>query len=132
MEGYKISLVEIPSQNSSPRPVSKKEEERMIEHEEIEEILNELEQFVSSIFIAPKKSSRLRPVINLKNLSSHAECNDFKMEDLFLLNEFFEEGDDLFKLDLKTLIFSVSSPSLSKVCKISMETEVVLTSLPLF
>ena len=54
------------------------------------------------------------------------------MEDLFLLNEFFEEGDDLFKLDLKTLIFSVSSPSLSKVCKISMETEVVLTSLPLF
>ena len=55
MEGYKISLVEIPSQNSSPRPVSKKEEERMIEHEEIEEILKQTRAICKLNFHSPEE-----------------------------------------------------------------------------
>ena len=38
VEGYKILLVEIPSQNSSPPPVSMNEEEKMIVQEEVEEM----------------------------------------------------------------------------------------------
>ena len=39
VEGYKIHLLEIPSQNSSPLLVSMKEEKNMIVQEEIEEVL---------------------------------------------------------------------------------------------
>ena len=39
VEGYKIDLLEIPSQNSSPLLVSLKEEKNMIVQEEIEEVL---------------------------------------------------------------------------------------------
>ena len=39
VEGYKIDLLEIPSQNSSPLLVSMKEEKNMIVQEEIEEVL---------------------------------------------------------------------------------------------
>ena len=38
VEGYKILLVEIPSQNSSPPPVSMNEEEKMIVKEKVEEM----------------------------------------------------------------------------------------------
>ena len=63
MEGYKISLAEIPSQNCSPPQVLKKEEEKLIVQDEIKEILkkliasveNKLEQSVNSIFIVLKK-----------------------------------------------------------------------------
>ena len=47
------------------------------------------------------------PEENLNNLNSYVEYNHFKMEGLFLLNELLEEGDDLCKLDLKDVYFSV-------------------------
>ena len=92
-----------------------KEEENMVVHEKLEEMLkkviapvqNEPEQSVSSIFIVPKISSGFRPVINLKNLNSYVECNHFKMEGLLLLNKLLEEGGYLCKLDLKDCYFSV-------------------------
>lgn len=63
MEGYKISLVEIISQNFSSPQVSKKEEEELIVQDEIKEILkktiasveNKLGQSVNSIFMVLKK-----------------------------------------------------------------------------
>ena len=63
--GYKIPLLEIQSQNSSPHPVSINEEEKMIgemlKKTAIATVQNKPEQFVSSIFIFPNKSSGFRP-----------------------------------------------------------------------
>ena len=114
-----------------------KEAGKMIVQEEIEEILkkkmiaplqNEPEQFVSSISIVPKKSSRFRPAINLKKLNSYVEYNHFKME---RLTSFENEGNYLCKLDLKNTFFQCLFTKTLQVCKISMETEVVPISLPL-
>ena len=63
MEGYKISLVEIISQNFSSPQVSKKEEEELIVQDEIKEILKKNDSFsgkqigqsVNSSFIVLKK-----------------------------------------------------------------------------
>ena len=67
--GYKIPLLEIQSQNSSPHPVSINEEEKMIgemlKKTAIATVQNKPEQFVSSIFIIPNKSSGFRPGFRL-------------------------------------------------------------------
>ena len=89
---------------------------------------NKPEQFASSIFIASKKSSGFGPEINLKNLNSYVNYNHFKMVVLSLKFISFEWAPWGGRSSLKTgskrsLFFSASPPSLSKVCKISRETE---------
>ena len=81
--------------------------EEMLKKKTIAPVQNKPEQFVSSIFIDPKKSSGFRPVINLKNLNFYVEYNHFKMESLFLLNELLGERDYLCKLNLKDAYYSV-------------------------
>ena len=58
-------------------------------------------QFVSNLFIIPKKSDDLRPVINLKPLNEFVQYHHFKMEglntllDLLSGSEFFITIDDM-------------------------------------
>ncbi|XP_068704199.1 uncharacterized protein [Montipora foliosa] len=58
-------------------------------------------QFVSNLFIIPKKSGDLRPVINLKPLNEFVQYHHFKMEglntllDLLSGSEFFITIDDM-------------------------------------
>ena len=64
-------------------------------------------QFLSPLFLVPKKDQTQRPVINLKKLNAYIPYNHFKMEGLFLLKEILQEGDYMCKLDLRDAYFSV-------------------------
>ncbi|CAD6230766.1 GSCOCG00012196001-RA-CDS [Cotesia congregata] len=47
----------------------------------IQECVKEEGQFLSSIFLVPKKNGKMRFILNLKNLNSFIETTHFKMED---------------------------------------------------
>ena len=68
-----------------------KEIEEMAEKEAIVQVQNKVEQFLILIFVVPKSTGHRR-VINLKELNSLVEYNNFKLEKLFLLNELLEKN----------------------------------------
>ena len=48
----------------------------------IEEAYHSYGEFVSNVFLRPKKGGRFRMILNLRNLNSHVEYNKFKMDSL--------------------------------------------------
>ena len=68
------------SEEEVGKNIVQEEMEEMLKKKAIAPVQNKPDQFVSSIFIVPKKSSGFRPIINLKNLNSYIEFNHFKME----------------------------------------------------
>ena len=65
-------------------------------------------EFISKIFLVPKKDGGSRPVINLKRLNSHIVYQHFKMEGLLhLLKHIIQEKDFMIKIDLKDAYFCV-------------------------
>ena len=64
-------------------------------------------QFLSSIFLVPKKGGGNRPVINLKELNHHIPYTHFKIESLSLLKELLKKEDFMCKVDLKDAYFAV-------------------------
>ena len=91
-------------------------QERVLVDQEIEHMLKEgaikvfqqdCSLFLSPIFAVPKKDSGHRPVINLKNLNHYIPYSHFKMEELFLLKQTLQEGDNMCKIDHKNAYFSV-------------------------
>ena len=57
-------------------------------------------QFISQIFVVPKKEGRFRPVVNLKALNRHIKCLHFKMEGAHLLKDLLQKGDWMVSIDL--------------------------------
>ena len=64
-------------------------------------------QFLSNLFLVPKKDGGNRPVINLKALDSFIPYSHFKMEGLHLLKDVLRENDFMCKVDLKDAYFCV-------------------------
>ena len=64
-------------------------------------------QYLSSIFLVPKKETGQRPVVNLKRLNKHIPDIHFKMESISLLKEMLQQGNYMWKIDLKDAYFSV-------------------------
>lgn len=90
-----------------------------------------LGQYLSLIFLVPKKDSVYRPVINLKGLNRHIEYHHFKMESLSLLKELQQKGEFLCKLE-ECLFFSAPPSEIPKVCEIRVEESNLPVSMPLF
>ena len=65
------------------------------------------DQFLSSIFLIPKKNGGHRSIVNLKKLNQYISCVHFKMEVLFLLKEHLRRGNCRCKIDRKDTYFSV-------------------------
>ena len=64
-------------------------------------------RFVSNIFLIPKKSGGLRPVINLKDLNTFVRYEHFKMENIKLVKEIIQSNDFLTSIDLKDAYFAI-------------------------
>jgi len=62
-------------------------------------------QFVSQIFVVPKKDGKFRPVVNLKALNRFMK--HFKMEVVHLLKDLLQKGDWMVTTDLKDAYLSV-------------------------
>ena len=72
-------------------------------------------QFLSPIFLVPKKDSGQRPVLTLKKLNQNIPYAHFKIEGFFLLKELLQENNYMCKINLKYAYFSAPpSPELQK------------------
>ena len=65
-------------------------------------------QFVSNLFVVPKKTGDLRPVINLKPLNEFVQYHHFKMEGLSSLLDLLSGGEFLTTIDLKDAYFTIN------------------------
>ena len=65
------------------------------------------QQFISTMFLVPKKGGQFRPVINLKALNQFVRPQHFKMESIQMLKDLFRPGDWLAKVDLKDAYLTI-------------------------
>ena len=65
------------------------------------------DQFVSSLFLVPKRDGNSRAVINLKDLNVFLQYDHFKTEGIHLLRHLLQPNDWLGKIDLKDAYFVV-------------------------
>ena len=116
VKGYQIPFLKHPKQDRPPPKSSwSLEEQKLIDQEvqkmlqkgAIQEVPSIQGQFLSSIFLVPKKGLGYRPVINLKSLNHYIPYQHFKMEGLHFLKDLLQKGDYMCKLDLKDAYFSV-------------------------
>ena len=64
-------------------------------------------EFISNIFLVPKKTGDFRPVINLKPLNQFVQKIHFKMENIRMALNCISPGDFMVSLDLKDAYFSI-------------------------
>ena len=64
-------------------------------------------QFVSRLFLVPKKSGDMRPVINLKTINTFVVYQHFKMENINSLSDILRPNDFIATIDLKDAYFTV-------------------------
>lgn len=117
VQGYKIEFSTMPYQHN-PRitPVPKNSLKLNLIQEEIDSLLQKQaiiqvqetpQEFISTIFLVPKKSGGMRPIINLKPLNNYVETIHFKMETLQTALNLLQKGDYLVSVDLKDAYFSI-------------------------
>lgn len=76
-------------------------------------------QFLSPIFLVPKKDSGQRPVLNLKKLNQDIPYAHFKTERLLLLKELPQENKYMCKKTPKRwLFFSAAKSRVAKAHKV--------------
>ena len=71
-------------------------------------------QFLSNLFLVAKNDGGHRPVINLKELNKNIPYQHFKMEGLHYLKLMLQQGDYMFKLEMKDAYFSVPLNKISR------------------
>jgi hypothetical protein len=64
-------------------------------------------QFLSNIFLVPKRDGKSRPVINLRDLNAFLQYDHFKMEGTHLLRDLLQPQDWLGKIDLNDAYFVI-------------------------
>ena len=90
VNGYSIEFESKPFQNTVPKPIKFNENDTAIIDAEISDLLAKKiiervtifdeDEFISNIFVRPKKNGKFRVIINLKHLNEFIEYNHFKME----------------------------------------------------
>ena len=57
-------------------------------------------EYVSSLFLVPKKGGQFRPVVNLKGLNQFVAYQSFRLENLNSLRPLVQLGDWMINIDL--------------------------------
>ena len=117
ISGYRIEFQAKPVQVNSKYQIVLSKLERKILNSEIEEMKSKQavefvqsqtkDQFVSHLFVRPKKDGGMRPIFNLKSLNQFVTYNHFKMEGFQVVRNLIQEGDWLCKVDLKDAYFCI-------------------------
>ena len=137
-KGLKIPFLERPSQNQPQTEIKMSREEKRLVETEVQELLRKgaitpargsMDQFISNIFLRPKKDDRFRPIINLNQFIPYSH---FKMEGLKQLEDLLRQSDLMVKINLKDAYFSIPLHPETKVCKVSMERESIPIPISLF
>ena len=89
--GYKIEFFKEPNQLFIPKMISFNDGDSVLVQNEVELLLAKVaikqlnspsDEFISNIFLVPKKDGTRRPIINLKSLNEFIEYNHFEQENL--------------------------------------------------
>ncbi|XP_057294612.1 uncharacterized protein LOC130623139 [Hydractinia symbiolongicarpus] len=116
VSGLQIPFIEQPKQQKIPQNFRMNQKEVALVTKEVESTLvkgaiqsicHVKGEFLSNVFLVPKKDRGNRPVSNLKHLNKFVPYHHFKMEGLHLIQEMIQEGDYMCKIDLKDAYFCV-------------------------
>jgi len=115
--GYKIEFCTEPFQTHpritlvpkllEKREIIQKEVNSLLEKGAIRPVQEIQGEFISTIFLVPKKTGGMRPIINLKPLNQFIQTIHFKMETLQTALALIQKDDFLTSLDLKDAYFSI-------------------------
>ena len=116
LKGYKTPFIKIPFQEKIPNFTKMNKKQIALVDLELKEMLRKgaimrtqptQGEFLSNLFLMGKKDEGYRPVINLKMLNQFILFLYFRIEGLSQLKHIIQEGDWMYKLDLKDAYFSV-------------------------
>ena len=116
VSGYHLEFCTKPVQTKLPNPPILSVADKEIIDEELHKLLHKgaieqapycKDQFISNMFLVPKKTGDLRPVINLKSLNEFVEKIHFKMENIDMVKNLTKPGNYLASIDFKDAYFSV-------------------------
>ena len=116
VRGYSLELVAEPRQNIVPRPIQFTRELNVLISGKVQELKQRSaiqkvspvpDQFISQIFLVPKKDGSQRPVVNLKSLNCLIVKCRFKMESAATLRHLVRRNDWMVSIDLKDAYLSV-------------------------
>uniref|UniRef100_A0A914VC37 Reverse transcriptase domain-containing protein n=1 Tax=Plectus sambesii TaxID=2011161 RepID=A0A914VC37_9BILA len=119
IQGYSLDFATDPGQQrDAPTPIQFTPSERKLVDMEVQKMLakgaitevrgNEVSDlWLSRLFLVPKKSGEVRPVVNLKPLNCFLQYEHFKMEGLFMLKDLVRPGDFCAKVDMKDAYYGI-------------------------
>ena len=116
LDGYRLELISTPIQLRLPKAGIYSQEQatsiaveigKLLEKGAIKEVRPVPGQFISSIFMVPKRGGASRPVVNLKPLNKFVVRRHFKMEGMATLRELLREKDWMTSVDLRDAFMSV-------------------------
>ena len=115
--GYKIPLKQKPKQSKAPtNPTVSPEAHQvlvdealgLLEKGAIKEVFNEPDEYISSYFAVPKpRSTKFRPILNLKRFNKHIKHYRFKMETFSHVRNWLQPNYFMVGIDLKDQFLSV-------------------------
>ena len=128
VSGLRIPLTEVPSQHMRPSEIRFSPHEEKIMASELKKLLalgvivesfHESGEFISNIFIRPKKDgTNFRLILNLRRMNQHVEYHHFKMENLNTAVRLMRRNCYFASIDLKDAYYSVPiAPDSQKLLK---------------
>ena len=109
VKGYRLEFTTTPWQGSAPRQIPfggsleekiSKEVQELCRKQAVKRVTAKDSQFLSQIFLVPKKDGSQRPVVNLKPLNRFVTRQKFKMEEARLIRDLLRRGDWMVTIDL--------------------------------
>lgn len=114
--GYKIKFFVTPVQLAIPRPIKFSSQEtvkinalisKFLEKGIIVESSHEGGEFISNIFLRPKKDGSYRMILNLKDLNIFIPFHHFKMDSIHTCSQLMRPGCYMASIDLRDAYYSV-------------------------
>ena len=125
IKGYLIKFQQTPFQMGPPLPLRNflegemaavdKDTVDLLKKGAIEVCSHTPGEFVSNIFMVPKKSGGNRPVIDTRAPNEFVEYIPFRMEDISLLKSVLKQGDFMTKLNLRGTYLTVPVHKRSRI-----------------
>ncbi len=93
--------------NTAQSEIVEQEIDALLRKNVIEEAKHDEGEFLSTIFLVPKKNGKYRLILNLKKFNEHVEYWHFKMETFDMAIKMLSPGCFLASIDLKDAYYSV-------------------------